>query len=123
MGLETLIARRKARTPGTPCATAGVPEKPAQTLAGTPRTLGTPENDKAELISVAVAELARPAVVQGDEAAHDLWLAGTPIADLDHCRFCGSRISWQTDGMAFADGTAAHNRCYEAAVAAGRRWW
>jgi hypothetical protein len=70
-----------------------------------------------------VAELARPAVVQGDEAAHDLWLAGTPIADLDHCRFCGSRISWQTDGMAFADGTAAHNRCYEAAVAAGRRWW
>ena len=70
-----------------------------------------------------VAELARPAVVQGDEAAHDLWLAGTPIADLDHCRFCGSRISWQTDGMAFADGTAAHNRCYEAEVAAGRRWW
>jgi hypothetical protein len=50
MGLEALIERRKAGTPGTPRATAGVPEKPAQTLAGTPRTLGTPENDEAERV-------------------------------------------------------------------------
>ena len=69
------------------------------------------------------AELAKPAIVDGDEAVHDAWIAGAPIADLDHCRFCGSRISWQTDGMAFADGTAAHNRCYEAEATAGRRWW
>ena len=51
--------------------------------------------------------------MDGDEAVHDAWIAGAPIADLDHCRFCGERISWATDGITFADGKAAHNRCYE----------
>lgn len=57
LALEDLIARleREVGTPGTPCATAGVPEKPAQTLDGTPRTPGTPKNDKAERVSAAIA--------------------------------------------------------------------
>ena len=62
LALEDLIARleREAGTPGTPRESAGVPTKPAQTLAGTPGTPGTLKNDDAERVSAAVALHAPP---------------------------------------------------------------
>lgn len=35
------------------------------------------------------------------------------------CKHCGERINWQTDGLAFADGSVAHIRCYERAASKG----
>jgi hypothetical protein len=50
-----------------------------------------------------------PAAVRADLNAH--WRAVAALFSGDHCRCCGGLIDWRRDGVAFADGTAAHVLC------------